>query len=716
MANRFSFDEDDEASFNPHSYHDQPNTQYHSARDRQTDYQVASGSSYLPSTEPPDPLSPPPPPAPHSYDARPEPPAPLNSFLEFQAGRQRDLDENRRSDPFRDPAGPPSSRGYDPSYYNSSQGHPDNILPVPSPPPASYRDPHANSYPIPPPHRRNSSFDQNDTAYHGAAGSDYDYEPYGHHGYSDYPPASYDRGRSPEPHSHLAAPAAGAGLGAGALGSSLTPGSSARPSPERYSSHGLGAWQNDSWADLGSIDPRDIADEEDESNPLQDSSKGKKGVFGGGAAGGAIAGGGGILMRPRDANGQYGQVPGSGAAANDTEKSSWLKQQTTGSKKMKWMVGGLILLVIILAIIGGVVGVLLTQKKGSNPSAPADSSGDLNKDSPQIKSLMNNPGLHKVFQGMDYTSINSQYPACIQSPPSQNNVTMDVAVLSQLTPEIRLYGTDCNQTAMVLHSIKALDLTSSMKLWLGVFLGSDDSVNDRQIKQLYDILDDSATPRNVLAGAIVGNELLYEKTFPPEKLTAIMTDVKHNLTSRGINIPVSTSDLGDNWTKAPQMLQTSDIIMSNIHPFFAGTPATEAAGWTYSFWSNNDLKLTANNPSKKQIISEVGWPSESGNDCGIDPNSAKNVPCPNPTAGAVSGVNEMNEFMSTFVCQANGNNTGYFWFEAFDEPWKVQFDTPNSGLPPVEDHWGLMDVNRVLKPGIQIPDCGGAQAKGASAL
>lgn len=43
-------------------------------------------------------------------------------------------------------------------------------------------------------------------------------------------------------------------------------------------------------------------------------------------------------------------------------------------------------------------------------------------------------------------------------------------------------------------------------------------------------------------------------------------------------------------------------------------------------------------------------------------------------------------------------------FEAFDEPWKVQFNTEDRQW---EDKWGLMDIDRKLKPGLKIPDCGG---------
>jgi len=43
-------------------------------------------------------------------------------------------------------------------------------------------------------------------------------------------------------------------------------------------------------------------------------------------------------------------------------------------------------------------------------------------------------------------------------------------------------------------------------------------------------------------------------------------------------------------------------------------------------------------------------------------------------------------------------------FEAFDEPWKVIYNTASQQW---EDKWGLMDPARNLKPGLKIPDCGG---------
>lgn len=51
--------------------------------------------------------------------------------------------------------------------------------------------------------------------------------------------------------------------------------------------------------------------------------------------------------------------------------------------------------------------------------------------------------------------------------------------------------------------------------------------------------------------------------------------------------------------------------------------------------------------------------------------------------------------------------TQYYRFEAFDEPWKVIYNTPGKEW---EDKWGLMDSGRNLKSGLSIPDCGGKTA------
>jgi exo-beta-1,3-glucanase (GH17 family) len=332
--------------------------------------------------------------------------------------------------------------------------------------------------------------------------------------------------------------------------------------------------------------------------------------------------------------------------ADDGEKSrKW--------KKWLFLVIGILILAGIAA--GLVVGLMNRNKSnsssgGSNaPSSAGVDGPDMNINSPSVKALLNNKNLHKVFMGMAYTPMNTQYPGCLSLKPIQNNVTLDMAVLSQVTNTLRTYGTDCGQNEMILHAISQLQLPD-MKVWVGVWLDNNATTNTRQIQQLYNILDGNNT--KYIKGVIIGNEVLYRQDLTLTQLEAFITDVRNNLTSRGIDLPVASADLGSNWSAS--LASAVDVVMSNVHPFFGGVPVEQAAAWTWSFWQSNDVVITKGT-NKTQIISEVGWPSQGGNDC------APATTCPDPTSGAVSGISEMNTFMDTFVCQTIANGTDYFW-------------------------------------------------------
>ena len=538
------------------------------------------------------------------------------------------------------------------------------------------------------------------------------------HNYPDYPSTSMPSQQTsyfPRNADTLAVPSTSAGRDPFSDRAVGTP--DIRPSPIRYPSGYDTAYGNDSRGEIGSIDPMDIDDEGDDFNLPPQGRKGR-GALGAGAASAGGAAGFFKGLGSRDTSGNYGAVPG--GSKNNGEKSTWLKQQKTGNKRIKWLVIGLIGLVIFLAIVGGTVGAVLSSRGSpSNSSSSVGKGPDLTENSSEIKALSNNKNLHKIFPGIDYTPLNAQYPGCLSNPPLQNNITMDVAVLGQLTPQIRLYGTDCNQTEMVLHALDVLNLKNDVKVWLGVWLDTNKTTNARQIAQMYDIFDKSGS--DPFAGVIVGNEVLFRKDMTESQLVDEIQTIRNNLTSKNIKLPVATSDLGSNWNA--QIAEAVDVVMSNVHPFFGGVPVNEAAGWTYSFWQNNDVAVAPK--ATKQVIAEVGWPSLGGNDCG-DNAAGDEVKCENSTAGAVAGIDEMNTFLGDWACQALNNGTQYFWyvlsslvsytyaslicgdrFEAFDEPWKIQYDTPGEGW---EDHWGLLDVNRNLKPGLKIPDCGGKQA------
>ncbi|RSL95340.1 hypothetical protein CDV31_013943 [Fusarium ambrosium] len=467
-------------------------------------------------------------------------------------------------------------------------------------------------------------------------------------------------------------------------------------------------------ANLGVVNPNEIVDDGDDGLTygrsqrnsmlsLSHSDRGKKIPAASAAAvgGGAAAAG---LMGSRGGSGGGGG--GYEMNAGHEKPSDWLENENKRGKKWKWIIIVGVFLVIVGAIVGGVVGGVVNNgnhesKSGSSSSGGKGQSaeedekqnGDLGKSSAEIQKLLNNPDLHRVFPGIDYTPLNSQYPDCMHNPPSQNNITRDVAVLGQLTNKIRLYGTDCNQTQMLLHAIDRLELTDT-KVWLGVWLDKNETTNDRQLDQMWDILDQYGD--DPFEGIIIANEILFREEMTITSLAKILDDTRTQLKKKNLNLPVATSDLGDDWTD--ELAKDSDYIMANIHPFFAGVTAEEAAAWTYNFWEVRDGPYWKSD-KQKNIISETGWPSAGGKTCG------QATTC---TEGSVAGIDELNTFMDNWVCQALKNGTNYFWFEAFDEPWKIKFNEKGKEW---EDKWGLMTVNRELKDGVKIPDCGGKTIK-----
>jgi exo-beta-1,3-glucanase (GH17 family) len=443
----------------------------------------------------------------------------------------------------------------------------------------------------------------------------------------------------------------------------------------RYSSTQLNLATN-----MGHINPNEVADDDDwgmgpdtpqakrrsflpvggsregsrNGSPGSSINAGVAGVGAGAAAGGAYA-------ATRD-GGKYNAVPtiaGSNSSNPELlqEKADWRKDDIRKRKKRMWIAMTIIAIILIGAILGGVLGALLNKggsgrdKNTSAQSADdvaADNKNDLSKNSDEIKKLLNNANLHKVFPGMDYTPLNAQYPDCMHVGPSQNNITRDMAVMSQMTNSVRLYGTDCNQTQMLIHAIDRLEIKDSMKIWLGVWLDSNDTTTQRQIDQTWTILDDYGC--DYFKGVIIGNEVLFRKDMSSTELLGHVSDFRKNITAHKCDLPIAMADLGDNWTG--DMATKVDIVMSNVHPFFAGVDVKAAAGWTWNFWQTHDVALTATSNGIKQVIAEVGWPTGGGTNCGGAASCTK---------GSVAGVDEMNQFMEDWICPSLKNGTEYFW-------------------------------------------------------
>jgi len=304
------------------------------------------------------------------------------------------------------------------------------------------------------------------------------------------------------------------------------------------------------------------------------------------------------------------------------------------------------------------------------------------------------PRLHPSLYGMAYEPLGAILPDC---GATFDQVLEDVYLMSQLTTRLRLYGTDCNATELVLDAIQ--QSKTNLSVYIGVYVDNNVSVYQRQrdetkhILQTYDI--------SHVLGITVGNEFILDNLTDLNVATAntpqgiaaadflltLIADMRTTLASLSLpkTIPVGNGDAGA-YTNV-ELLAGVDYFMSNIHPWFGALPVDQAAGWTWEFFEENNVAMAANLTNHPNlIIAEIGWPSNS-----------------TTVAGDTDGPSLANEqtlqtFLDTFVCQSNANKTQWFYFENMDQPWKT------AEYGGVEGYWGLFSSTKQLK-NITIPNC-----------
>lgn len=296
----------------------------------------------------------------------------------------------------------------------------------------------------------------------------------------------------------------------------------------------------------------------------------------------------------------------------------------------------------------------------------------------EIRGVMNNTALKNVFYGINYAPRNVIYPIC---GATLHDVMLDVALLSQITSRLRTYGTQCNQARFILDSIKTLNL--NMTLSMGVWIGPNDDINLQQMQDMKWLL--KSYPRKLFESIYVGNEVLFREEQTPKALVKYIKEAKKFVGELNWDLPVGTSELGP--AINTDVMKASDILGTSAHPFFTGHNVQGATKWVYDFirYQIEPLKQRINGGGPQIVVSEVGWPYLGGT-----------------YKKAIAGKRHMQYFLNNWICEAKQKNYPWFYFEAFDEPWKQVYHKENAKW---ETEWGIFTADRILKDGITFPSC-----------
>ena len=272
--------------------------------------------------------------------------------------------------------------------------------------------------------------------------------------------------------------------------------------------------------------------------------------------------------------------------------------------------------------------------------------------------------------GIDFSPYMDGQNPNFGSQVDREQVKERLTIIAPYTIWIRTYGTENG-----LEYIGPVAHEMGRKTAIGAWLSSDTEANDRQINELI-----NEAKAGYVDLAIVGSETLLRNDLSEDELIEYIRRFKQE--APGIN--VTTADTYSELLNHPRVMAECDVIMYNSYPYWEGTSIDNAIEMQDSRYKN----LVNQVGSKPIIISETGWPSE-GNTIG----SA--VPSPENSA----------RYFNDFVSWARKNNVQYFYFEAFDETWKANYEGPQGA------HWGIWDKDGNMKPGMETILSGESETK-----
>lgn len=166
----------------------------------------------------------------------------------------------------------------------------------------------------------------------------------------------------------------------------------------------------------------------------------------------------------------------------------------------------------------------------------------------------------------------------------------------------------------------------------------------------------------------VGNELVNSGTADAPTVVSAIGTAKSLLQASGYNGPVVTVDTLIAMRANPSLCAASSYCAANCHPFFDGSTLPADSG-TFLTTQIQTLAEAVNDPSKKIVITETGWPT-SGTANGVA------VPSQANQDTALAAIKQ------AFV----GNEPGVVLFTPFNDLWKV--NTPSSF--DAEQFWGFL--------------------------
>jgi exo-beta-1,3-glucanase (GH17 family) len=229
----------------------------------------------------------------------------------------------------------------------------------------------------------------------------------------------------------------------------------------------------------------------------------------------------------------------------------------------------------------------------------------------------------------------------------------DLALLSKYAGCVRTYSVD-DGLDNVLQSARRYGL----KVLHGVWVSSDREKTRRQVATSVAY---GKAYADVISAMVVGNEVLLRGEMSAPDLSAVIRDLKAQVT-----MPVTYADVWEFWLRYPDVANAVDFVTIHILPYWEDfpIPAVNAAAHVAAIRA----RVAAALPNKEVVIGEFGWPSAGRMREGARP----------------SRSNQARAIIETLAL-AQRENFRLNVIEAFNQPWKRALEGAVGG------YWGIVD-------------------------
>ena len=241
--------------------------------------------------------------------------------------------------------------------------------------------------------------------------------------------------------------------------------------------------------------------------------------------------------------------------------------------------------------------------------------------------------------------------------PTIEEMREDIYFLKNLTDSIRTYSMEGN-----LSEIPGICEEAGLDCYPGAWISKNKKINEMEIQKLIWVANQNMSH---VKGLIVGNEVLLRGDLTEDELIEYIKEVKNNT-----NLPVTTAETWNVWESHPRLVENVDFIVAHILPYWEGKHVNNSAEYVVERWEYLNETF-----GKEVVIGETGWPS-GGDVEGL----------------AVPSEENQRLFLSEFKRLAEERGIKYFYFEAFDEKWKILEEGK------VGEHWGIYYSNGSIKP------------------